>query len=134
MAIRTKHRRQILIDGKTYLWWVSESVDDDFIGSLVLSVASHSRRLLVRFGLSQPDDSRYVVVLGPQFRGLPELNGPWRRYICPQFGTFSQVTPKDVAAFVRWCTEPGGNAIEVDYFGRPRHSSLESAANRSIER
>jgi hypothetical protein len=122
MTISTKHRRSISVEGNTYLWWVTEDLEDDFVGSLVLTVASKDRRLFVRYGLVQPNDRRHVVVLGPQFRDLVDAPGPWRRFACPAFGAADRITPKDVAEFVHWCTT-AGPLTEVDYRGLPIHLS-----------
>ena len=119
MTISAKQRRQIEVHGQPYLWWVTESVEDDFVGTAVLSVSSLDRRFLVRYGILQPDDSRYVVVLGPRFQGLPDSPGPWRRFLCPPFGSSLTVTPKDVAAFIQWCTDKATRAVQVDYRGVP---------------
>jgi hypothetical protein len=118
MAIATKARRTSVVDGVTYLWWVTQSIEDDFLGSPVLTVSSEDRAVLARYGLGQ-DNCRYAVVLGPRFQGLPDAPGPWRRFACPAFGRFDSVTPKDVAAFTHWCTDPSGQATQVDYRGQP---------------
>lgn len=118
MAISARGRRPIEVDGAQYLWWVTDTLDD-FLGMPALTIASDDRKLLVRHGLSQCDDTRYVVVIGPSFRGIPGLGGPWRRFRCPQFGSSDRVTPKDVASLIRWCREPGNSPVEVNYRGLP---------------
>jgi hypothetical protein len=117
MAISAKYRRHIQVAGSQYLWWVTEMLEDDFLGSLAATVASEDRQLLVRYGLSQVDDRRFIVVLGPSFRGLPGLGGPWRRFRCPQFGTVDRFAPRDVANLIAWCREFGEPATEVNYMG-----------------
>jgi len=119
MTISAKQRRRLEVDGEVYLWWVTESIEDDFVGTSVLSVSSLDRRFLVRYGLLQPDSSHYVVVLGARFQGLPDSAGPWRRFLSPQFGSSVTVTPKDVAALIRWCTDGSTSAVQVDHRGVP---------------
>ena len=119
MTISAKHRREIKVGDTIYLWWVTEDLEDDFVGTPVLSVCSPDKNLLVRYGLVQPDESRRVIVLGRRFQGLPDAPGPWRRFKCPQFGSLETVTPKDVAAFIHWCTDPAEAAVPVDYRGVP---------------
>jgi hypothetical protein len=118
MAISAKGRRRIQVDGVRYLWWVRSDLEDDFLGQPALTVASPDRQLLVRYGLGQPDESRHVVVLGPKFRGIAGLGGQWRRFRCPAFGTAALVTPRDVAACIRWCGAEEAATIEVDYLNR----------------
>jgi hypothetical protein len=33
MTISAKQRRQITVDGESYLWWVTESIEEDFVGT-----------------------------------------------------------------------------------------------------
>ena len=117
MAISTHRRRRIQIDGIQYLWWVVTDFEEEFFTQPKLTVASRDRQLLVRYCLQQSQETRYLVVLGPQFRGIPGLGGPWRRFRCPSFGDSSMLLPKDVANLVRWCTETGQATTEVDYRG-----------------
>jgi hypothetical protein len=117
LSITAKHRRRIIVDDLSYVWWVTDVLEDDFIGTSALSVCSSDKKFLVRYGLAQPDESRYLVVLGRRFQGLPDSPGPWRRFECPRFGTFGMIAPKDVAAFIHWCTDPAGRAVAVDYRG-----------------
>lgn len=117
MAVSAKNRRRIKVAGTSYLWWVTPDPEDDFLGSSMVTVASDDRGLFVRYGLGQPDTSRYVVVLGPSFRGLPGLGGPWRRFRCPRFEDDAGVTPKHVAELIAWCTDAGSATLEVNYLG-----------------
>jgi len=118
MTISAKGRRRIDVNGRSYLWWVAEC-EDDFVGAGALRVVSTDKKFLVRYGVVQPEESRHIVVIGSEFRGLPNLGGRWRRFRCPQFGTFESVTPKDVADLIRWCISPGESVTEIDYRGLP---------------
>jgi hypothetical protein len=119
MAISKKHRRSISVDGTNYIWWVAEDVEDEFVGTPALTVASEDRHLLVCYGLMQPDTTRYAVVRGRRFQAIPDAPGPWRRFHCPPFGDLGCVTPNHVAEFIRWCVSPAHSSTEVDYSGRP---------------
>ena len=113
MSVSAKHRRSIKVDGVSYLWWVAEDIEYDFVGTNFLTVCSLDKRLLVRYGLVQSDDSRHVIVIGARFQGLQDTPGPWRRFRCPPFGSLDAVTPNDVAAFIRWCTDAAGRAVAL---------------------
>lgn len=113
MSVSAKGRRRLEVDGHSYLWWVG--FDEDAV-SLTLTVASEDKQLLVRYALIQSDEERHVVVLGRRFRS-ETYSGPWRRFRCPAFGKHETVTPKDVAALVRWCTTSTDTLIEVDWNG-----------------
>jgi hypothetical protein len=113
MTISAKGRRRLEVDGNAYLWWVQEELD---CFGHALTVASDDKHFLVRYTLIQSDEHRHVVVLGRRFRNETR-GGAWRRYRCFAVGTHETVTPKDVAAFVRWCTTGTDALIEVDWNG-----------------
>jgi hypothetical protein len=108
VAISAKNRRRIEVDGASYVWWVVS--DEEACGAVVLTVVSDDKHLLVKYQLVQSADVRHVTVLGRDFRDRTDCGGRWRRFRCPAFGTFEIVTPKDVAAFVRWC-KVGSDAL-----------------------
>ena len=112
MAVSAKGRRRLEVDGHSYLWRVGP---DDVFG-LTVTVASKDRDLLVQYALIQSDEERHVVVLGRRFRNETK-SGSYTRYRCPAFGTYETVTPKDVAALVRWCTVGDDPLIAVDWRG-----------------
>jgi hypothetical protein len=115
MAISARNRRRIEVDGAPYVWWIAE--DDEACGAVTLSVVSESKHFLVKYQLVQPPELRLVVVLGREFRQRTDCGGCWRRFRCPPFGTNEVVTPKDVAALVRWCRIADDPLVEVDWRG-----------------
>ncbi|MFI9502845.1 hypothetical protein [Nocardia sp. NPDC052566] len=118
MGISTKRRRRITVDDREYLWWVQEDPENYYAPYQPgVRVATEDRRLLVRYHLGQSGEHRHVTVLGPEFRGLPGLGGPWRRYRCPAFGSADSFRPADAAALIRWCAEAGAPPLEVDFRG-----------------
>jgi hypothetical protein len=116
MAISARSRRRIEVDEGSYLWWVAEH--EDACGTPVLTVVSEDKHFLVKYQLLQSDDVRHVVVLGRDFRKRTDCGGRWRRFRCPAFGTLETVTPKGVAALVRWCKEGSDALVEVDWRGK----------------
>jgi len=119
VALAKKGRRPITVDGVQYQWWVAEWDESPQVDYLqTLAVASEDGRLFVRYTLGQPPALRHVVVEGPDFQGTSEP-GPWRRFRCPAFGEPTMVTPKDVAALIRWCRTPSADAVAVDSRGEP---------------
>ena len=125
MAISTAKRRRMTVDDQTYVWWVVD--DEEACGKSVLTVASPDKQFLVKFQLVQAEARRHVVVLGRRFRSRTDCGGCWRRFRCPQFGTGDSVTPKDVAALVRWCNLDANGVIEVDWQGTDISSGASTA-------
>jgi hypothetical protein len=116
MTISAKGRRRLVVEGRVFVWYVAH--DPDGAGP-TLTVASADRRVLLKYFLLQSESDRHVVVLGSQFRGIPDCGGRWRRFRCPEFGSTESIGPGDVRALLDWATQPTGIAEEVDWRGQP---------------
>ena len=116
MTISRKGRRRIIVNARQYLWYVAPDEDDCF--EPMLTVVSTDRRVFLRYHITQSDDVRFVMVLGPEFC-VPGCGGPWRRFRCPEFGSPDSITPKDVRALIEWALRPGESPAEVDWTGQP---------------
>ena len=114
MAVSTRGRRQITVDGRRYVWYVTE--DFEAAGMMALNVISHDKKFIVRYYLAEPTTSRHLVVIGQEFAGKPR-GASWKRFRCPQFGTATVVTPSHVRALIEWCDTDGPTAMEVDWQG-----------------
>lgn len=116
MAIRTKSRRKLTIDGQQYVWYVKE--DDDSLDH-ILHVASADKQFIVHYRLAQPDDRLYVTVLGKKFNRVAGTGGVWRRFRCPRWDDENGiVTPGSVCKLIKWCTDTKEETTEVDFAGR----------------
>ena len=100
MGIAKKYRRKLVIGERLFLWWVREIQPEDWLGP-VLTVASDDKRFLVRYYLGQKEEQRFLVVLGPEFPGLPDAGGCWIRVLCPQWESGSSVQPSDASPLDR---------------------------------
>ncbi|MEV0292409.1 hypothetical protein [Nocardia sp. NPDC050710] len=118
MGISTKNRRRIVVDDREYIWWVAVGADDAFDDPTV-RVATVDRRFLVHYHLRQPDETRHMTVLGPEFKGVPGAGVRHRRFLSPAFGTPEAMRPADVAALIRWCRDTESAPVEVDWHGKP---------------
>lgn len=115
MGVATKGRRKIDVNGRRFVWYVCEDEDS---ADLVLHVASQDKRLLVRYHLGQPEGGRVVLVVGPEFGGVPDAGGCHRRFLCPQWEDDGRVTPAAVRRLVLWCQSDGEDRVERDWMGR----------------
>ena len=118
MTVSRKHKRRIVVDGASYLWWVRDDETPRFVpaGDRVLHLCSESGELAIALPLGQPDATRHIEVVGRCFKGR-DTRGSWHRYRCPDFCNAPSVTPGDVADLVRWCLEPDDGLVEVNYLG-----------------
>ena len=117
MAHSTKGLRKIVVDDRSYRWWVHHDDDQDFPGDAVLVVVSVSGHLRLAYGLHQPEARRIVVARGLYFRGIAGISRHWHRFRCQAFGNGVSVGPGDVAALIRWAHDTEGRSEEIDWRG-----------------
>ncbi len=128
MAVSGKNRRKIVVGDRAYLWWVRDT-DPEYNSpsTTALMVVSADGKFGVRFFLGQPPDRRFLIVLGPDFGGLPDAGGPWVRVRCPEFLTGSEVAPAVVRRLIEWCTSPDRELVRVNYLGYPEAGPEQSS-------
>jgi hypothetical protein len=117
MGIALKGRRKLIVDGRPFVWHVR--VDDDS-ADLVLHVASADKHFLVRYHLGQPEDTRYLTVIGPEFSGVVRTEGIHRFFTCPRWEFESgTITPRSVRELILWSLADTEPRNEVDWTGKP---------------
>lgn len=109
MAVATKSRRKVTVEGKQYVWYVAENGDGP---GMVLHVISPDKQFIVKYQVDQPTGEEYVVVIGPRFSGA-ETGGPWKRFLCPRFAE-NAVTPSCVRELIQWCLNEHLTRQEID--------------------
>lgn len=98
MAISTKGKRRLVVDGETFLWrhWNGGAQILDLAGQLNVYCASG-----------------VALVKGPRFRAVKGCGGLHRFFRCPQF--FWVVSnPRQVAKCIRWAVKRGPDPEEID--------------------
>jgi hypothetical protein len=120
MGVALKGRRKLNVNGRDFVWHVRE---DDDSSNLVLHVASTDKHFLVQHHLGQPEDTRFLVVIGPEFSGVARSDGTWRRFTCPRWESESgTITPTSVRDLILWSLTDAQPRNEVDYTGKPTAS------------
>jgi hypothetical protein len=114
MSISRKGKRPIKVDGRQFVWWVS---DDEEFHAPTLHLASDCGAVFIKAPI-QPTGPSYIVTLGAEFRGARMMQGTHRRFLRVAAVADGAVTPGYVAALIRWATE-AGPATEVDWRGNP---------------
>jgi hypothetical protein len=113
MGIRKKWRRRINVRGRLFIWYVCEDSDSP---DLVLHVISEDKQFIVMYHLDQPGNP-FLIVIGPEFTGVPNAGGIWRRFLCPRWESDSKVTPATVRSLIEWCLSSDKSLQEVDWRG-----------------
>jgi|GEM_PF-5502620 len=121
MAVSRKGKRPIVVDGRTYLWWVFPD------GAVYVPTNGITQSLMivddcgefgVQYYLGQLPDLCHLTVMGRRFR-VSGCGGSHRRFRCPVVVNGPVATPRTVAELIKWSTDAGDNPVEVDYQGLP---------------
>lgn len=97
MAVSKKQKRNITVDGKTYLWWVFDEVDQTEFDGAQIKLISEDQSHYLKYGLDQEDDNRRVVVGLHNNVGLVQLE-------CPKFEDEQGIiTPSGIRKLIEWC-------------------------------
>jgi hypothetical protein len=106
----------LIINGREFIWYVKDDPDS---ADMVLHVAAQDKIFMVNYHLAQPVNTRYLIVLGKEFPGLPDAGGCWIRVLCPEWETDSIVTPASVRRLIEWCLSEKCELIRVNHMGLP---------------
>jgi hypothetical protein len=115
MAIATKNRRKLTIGEQVFVWYICDDYDS---ADMVLHVVSQDKKFIVNYHLGQPSDTRHLIVLGKEFRGLSKVGAGWIRVLCPEWEKDSIVTPAGVRGLIQWCLTEKNNLMRIDWTGR----------------
>jgi hypothetical protein len=115
MGVRKKGRRRIDVEGRPFLWYVCDDPDS---ADTVLHIISEDKGFIVQYHLGQTGEP-FLIVLGPDFPGVPDAGGCWLRFRCPRWETDSGVTPGGVRRLIDWCLSAHKELVEVDWRGVP---------------
>jgi hypothetical protein len=127
MAIATKGKRKITVDGTEYYWTIVTDGESINLGSThSLRIISADKTFIVHYPLWQVIDeldnpARYnlIVVIGRSFGGPGKFGGCYQRVKCPTFEAQNQaITPKIVAALIQWAMTDQDHHF-LDYRGQP---------------
>lgn len=113
MAVSTKRKRKIQVGERGFVWWIAPDDDSD---DLLLHICSADSRFRVHYVLGQPDDRRYLVVIGPEFPPLRDTVGNWIHLGTPVW-VDAIVTPGLVRQIIEWCLESSKEIIRVNSWG-----------------
>lgn len=108
MTVSKKEKGTIVVDGKTYLWWVFDKVDQSPFDDAQIKLISEDQSHYIKYRLEQTDDNRSVVI------GLH--NNPGHIQLeCPKFEDEKGIiTLSGIRQLVNWCkAKPDETTIRI---------------------
>jgi hypothetical protein len=121
MAINKKRKRKIIVDFKTYFWWVFYEYDQTTFDGNQITIIAENQSFSIHYGLEQNSEKRIAVL---------RLNGGI--FVeCPKFENDSGViTPSGISELIKWIlTKPSNNTIRKVIYSYPKKVLNESESN-----
>lgn len=76
MAISKKNKRQVLVDGKAYFWWVFDEYDQSEFDGIQLKVVCADQKHFFKYGLAQHEAHRKLVFALSNYEKLVHVSCP----------------------------------------------------------
>jgi hypothetical protein len=98
MTLSKKNKNRAIVEGKEYLWWVFDEVDQtEFDGLQIKAVCSDQTHFL-KYGLQQFENERKVVLALRDYKKLVHLSSP------PKFENEDGIiTRSGISRLIKWC-------------------------------
>ncbi len=97
MAISKKGKRKIVVDGRTYLWWGFNEIDQTSFDGDQIKLVAEDQSHYIQYGLQQEDNKRFVVIGLGRDQGLISFE-------CSKCENEEGViTPSGIRKLVEWC-------------------------------
>ncbi len=108
MGVRKRNRRKIVVDEKSYVWYVTQDYDSEYN---LLNIVSEDKQLILSVPLKT--DMTYIISKGKVFQNT-KTSGRWERYELP-IAITDAITPKTVAQIIKWAVcEEQAKCLEWD--------------------
>jgi hypothetical protein len=130
MGVRKKKRRKITVNKRQFIWWVSEDSDSP---DVILRILSDDKKFIVNYHLDQPEEQRFLIVLGKEFPGLANAGHTWKRVRCPRWESDSGVTPAAVRQVIKWCLYEDRPLVQLNWKGEVIEEEPQTSAKTVAE-
>ena len=98
MAISTKGKRKISVNGQSYLWKAFDEYDQSWFDGIQVMIVAQDQSVAFRYGALQRDDNRHVIM-------FPK-NEDRIMYSCPKFEDEKLVfKPEQIRNIIEFCIE-----------------------------
>jgi hypothetical protein len=124
MAISKKGKRKIIVDFKTYFWWVFYEYDQTTFDGNQIKIIAKNQIFSILYGLDQNTEKRFVALELYRDKGRIYLE-------YPKFENDSGIiTPSGISKLIQWIfTKPNNDAIRKVTFAYHKKILNELEAN-----
>ena len=105
MAISKKNKRKVVFEGKEYLWWVFDEVDQTEFDGIQTKVVCSDQGHFFKYGLQQINADRKVVFALNNYSKLVH-------FTCPKFENEEGIITKSgICTLIQWCKSQGAQIM-----------------------
>lgn len=101
MSVSIKNKRTIIVDDRTFVWYIAE---DDESDHLILNIISNDKKIVCSVPMDTP--TAYLISKGNELQGK-KTSGTWERYRLP-FVIPKIITPGFVSEVIQWIMNGDG--------------------------
>ncbi|MBD5470448.1 MAG: hypothetical protein HDR19_04885 [Lachnospiraceae bacterium] len=105
MGVSTKRRRKIIVNEKSYVWYIKPDDDNPYN---ILNIISEDKKFIILCPLKT--NTSYIISKGLVFQNK-QTRGCWERYLLP-FCIPEMITPQFITKVILWSTQ-GEQAVKV---------------------
>ncbi|MCE3228602.1 MAG: hypothetical protein K0S32_3153 [Bacteroidetes bacterium] len=108
MAISSKGKRKIIVNSKTWYWWVFWEMDQTEFDGIQIKVIPENQSTFIKYGMQQQNEKRFVAIALKNYSSGVQVH-------CPKFeNEDGNITPNGVRELIEWCCAvPDENNIRV---------------------
>lgn len=105
MAISKKNKNRVIVDGKEYLWWVFDEIDQTEFDGIQVKIVCADQTHFIKYGLQQYDEKRKVVLALRDYAKLVHLKSP-------KFEDEKGIITKSgICRLIKWCKSEKHNVL-----------------------
>jgi hypothetical protein len=96
MGISKKGKRKTIVEGRSFVWWVFEEIDQTEFDGIQVKVVAEDQSLYLKYGLQQNESERYLVMTLKDHTSKIHVR-------CPKFEDDNGIiTSSGIVAMVNW--------------------------------
>jgi hypothetical protein len=117
MGANHKGRRKFNYNGREFVWYMKLTDDYSYAyENPQLHLISMDKKIIISYQPLQDSQNRFLIAKGPEFGGLENKSGSWRRFRIPLWED-EIITPKFIRNLLDWYFDDKKEIQEVDYLG-----------------
>lgn len=128
MAISRKNKNRVFVNGKEYLWWIFDEIDQTEFDGIQIKAVSSDQTHFFKYGLQQLEKDRKLVLALNNYTKLVHLSSP------PKFENDQGIiTRSGIVTMIKWSKRENHEIqYAVDTINNKRNNNLTIEEQKSL--